>query len=194
MNIKKIYSNAEALVSDDLINSSDAVINARLPHSEPGYVIYTAGYAIIKHKSLDNKWVAISSGSGSGSAGADGKDGVSITSVEQITTSTADGGENVIQVTLSNGTTSNFTVKNGSKGSTGAAGAAGAKGEKGDKGDKGDTGATGSKGDKGDTGAAGAKGADGKTPVKGTDYWTEADKQEIINAVVAAIKEQETAE
>lgn len=64
-------------------------------------------------------------------------------------------------------------------------------GEKGDKGDaftysdftpeqlaalkgaKGDTGATGEKGEKGD------KGADGYTPVKGTDYWTEADKQEI---------------
>lgn len=43
-------------------------------------------------------------------------------------------------------------------------------------------------------GAAGAKGADGKTPVKGTDYWTEADKQEIIDAVVAAIKDAEAAE
>lgn len=40
------------------------------------------------------------------------------------------------------------------------------------------------KGDKGDTGA---KGADGKTPVKGTDYWTAADKQEIINDVIAAL-------
>ena len=34
------------------------------------------------------------------------------------------------------------------------------------------------KGDKGDTGAAGA---DGYTPVKGTDYWTAADKQEIVD-------------
>lgn len=40
------------------------------------------------------------------------------------------------------------------------------------------------KGDKGDTGATGA---DGKTPVKGTDYWTAADKQEIINDVIAAL-------
>lgn len=30
-------------------------------------------------------------------------------------------------------------------------------------------------------------GADGKTPVRGTDYWTEADKQEIINSVIAAL-------
>lgn len=33
----------------------------------------------------------------------------------------------------------------------------------------------------------GLKGADGKTPVKGTDYWTAADKQEIVNDVIAAL-------
>ena len=43
----------------------------------------------------------------------------------------------------------------------------------------------GSKGTKGDKGDTGQKGADGKTPVKGTDYWTEADKVEIINDVVS---------
>lgn len=40
------------------------------------------------------------------------------------------------------------------------------------------------KGDKGDTGAPGA---DGKTPVKGTDYWTSADKAEIVNDTLAAM-------
>ena len=30
-------------------------------------------------------------------------------------------------------------------------------------------------------------GADGKTPIKGTDYYTEADKTEIVNAVIAAL-------
>ena len=30
-------------------------------------------------------------------------------------------------------------------------------------------------------------GASGKTPVKGVDYWTEADKQEIIKEVIAAL-------
>lgn len=49
------------------------------------------------------------------------------------------------------------------------------------KGAKGDTGS------KGDTGATGATGAAGKTPVRGTDYWTEADKQEIINDVAASL-------
>ena len=36
-------------------------------------------------------------------------------------------------------------------------------------------------------GTAGAKGADGHTPVKGTDYWTDADKAEIVNDVLAAL-------
>lgn len=43
------------------------------------------------------------------------------------------------------------------------------------------------KGDKGDTGAAGKNGSDGKTPVRGTDYWTEADKAEIKSYVDEAI-------
>lgn len=40
------------------------------------------------------------------------------------------------------------------------------------------------KGDKGDTGATGAN---GKTPVKGVDYWTAADKAEIVNDTLAAL-------
>ena len=43
------------------------------------------------------------------------------------------------------------------------------------------------KGDKGDTGAPGKDGADGKTPVKGTDYWTESDKAEIVADTLAAL-------
>lgn len=33
----------------------------------------------------------------------------------------------------------------------------------------------------------GLKGTDGHTPVKGTDYWTAADKQEMVNEVLAAL-------
>ena len=33
----------------------------------------------------------------------------------------------------------------------------------------------------------GTAGAPGKTPVRGTDYWTAADKQEIVNSVIAAL-------
>lgn len=60
----------------------------------------------------------------------------------------------------------------------------GEKGEPGQKGDKGDTGATGAAGK---DGSNGKDGADGKTPVKGTDYFTAADKQEMVNAVIAAL-------
>lgn len=60
--------------------------------------------------------------------GAQGAAGVGVTSVAQTTTSQVDGGTNVITVTLSNGETYTFDVKNGSKGSTGAQGSAGAKG------------------------------------------------------------------
>ena len=92
-----------------------------------------------------------------GTPGADGKpgaDGVGIATISQTTTSTADGGTNVITVTLTNGDTAKFNVRNGSKGSTGATGA---------------------------TGAA------GKTPVKGTDYWTSSDIAEIKSYVDDAI-------
>ncbi len=41
-----------------------------------------------------------------------------------------------------------------------------------------------SRGEKGDPGK---QGADGKTPVRGTDYWTESDRQEIVNDVIAAL-------
>lgn len=52
------------------------------------------------------------------------------------------------------------------------------------KGEKGDTGATGETGKTGETGATGEA---GYTPIRGTDYWTEADKTEIINDVLAAL-------
>ena len=39
----------------------------------------------------------------------------------------------------------------------------------------------------GEPGADGRDGADGYTPVRGTDYWTEADKAEIKAYVDAAI-------
>ena len=47
---------------------------------------------------------------------------VGIASVKQTTASSADGGSNVVTVTLTDGTTSNFIVKNGSKGSNGTNG------------------------------------------------------------------------
>ena len=54
--------------------------------------------------------------------GLNGSDGVGILSIEQKTTSTEDGGENVVTVTLTNGQKSTFTVRNGSKGNPGTGG------------------------------------------------------------------------
>lgn len=45
----------------------------------------------------------------------------------------------------------------------------------------------GPRGEKGDSGVPGANGVDGKTPIKGTDYWTEADQQAIIKAAIASL-------
>ena len=78
----------------------------------------------------------------------------------------------------------------GDKGDKGDKGETGAQGEKGDKGDKGDTGEQGPQGIQGEPGkdgAAGATGADGKTPEKGVDYFTAADKAELVDEVLAAL-------
>ena len=75
--------------------------------------------------------------------GVDYFDGTSVT-VTEVTESTEDGGENVVEFSDGN----SLSVKNGSKG---------------DKGDKGDT------------------------PVKGTDYFTDADKAELVTSVLNAL-------
>lgn len=67
---------------------------------------------------------------------------------------------------------------------------------RGEKGDKGEPGADGAKGDPGETGPQGPTGPQGETgpqgpagaaPVKGTDYFTEADKQEMAAAAAAQV-------
>ena len=92
-----------------------------------------------------------------GIKGANGKDGIGITSITQIS-STEDGGENEITVTLSDGSTQSLSTLNGSKGSQGIQGIQGVKGDKGDKGDQGIQGVKGDKGDKGDKGVQGNQG------------------------------------
>ena len=63
----------------------------------------------------------------------------------------------------------------------------GPRGPEGPQGEQGIPGEKGDKGDKGDTGAAGKDGANGKTPVRGTDYWTDTDKTDMLNDVLAAL-------
>ena len=71
----------------------------------------------------------------------------------------------------------------GPQGIQGQTGATGPQGQKGDKGDQGIQGAQGPKGDTGETGPAGPK---GDTTVKGVDYWTTADKQQMIEGVLTS--------
>ena len=129
-----------------------------------------------------------------GKDGADGKDGAP---GADGTSATHSWNGTVLTITSASGTSS--ADLKGDKGDTGSPGQTGAQGEKGEKGDKGDTGAAFTysdftaeqlaalRGEKGDKGDKGDTGANGYTPVKGTDYWTAADKQEIVDDVLAAL-------
>lgn len=75
----------------------------------------------------------------------------------------------------------------GKDGKDGAPGPKGDTGPVGPAGPAGKDGAPGQQGPQGEPGAPGAPGQDGHTPVKGTDYWTETDKAEIVADVIAAI-------
>ena len=69
---------------------------------------------ILRLKNAEGKWVEVPA-----LIGAKGDTGVGIESIEQTTTSTEDGGDNIITITLTNGQTVTLTVQNGSKGRTG---------------------------------------------------------------------------
>ena len=55
------------------------------------------------------------------------------------------------------------------------------------QGEQGPQGLQGIQGPKGDTGEQGPAGANGYTPVRGTDYWTAADQEQIVSDVLAAL-------
>lgn len=102
-----------------------------------------------------------------GEQGPKGNNGVGIASVVQTTTSSTDGGSNVMTVTLSNGTKSTFIVKNGLKGSQGEQGQKGDKGEQGIQGVQGIQGAQGPQGPIGLTGPRGEIGPKGEKGERG---------------------------
>ena len=77
----------------------------------------------------------------------------------------------------------------GPKGNTGDRGPAGPQGAKGDTGSAGPQGLQGIQGPKGDTGPRGPQGpagANGQTPVRGVDYWTQADQNAIQEWIASA--------
>lgn len=96
-----------------------------------------------------------------GPKGEDGKDGVSITHSWDGT---------ILTLNSASGTT-----KTDLKGPQGNPGQDGKQGEQGPMGPQGPQGET------------GPKGEDGKTPVKGTDYFTDTDKSEMVNSVISAL-------
>ena len=133
-----------------------------------------------------------------GSDGQPGKDGISPTATVE---SNSDGA--VITITDATGTTTS-QIYNGSNGLPGADGLDGQDGfsptievtdtETGvlltiidSTGTKTATVNNGVAGPQGPAGKDGVNGQDGYTPVRGTDYWTENDKTEIVNSVLAAL-------
>jgi len=114
-----------------------------------------------------------------GKDGADGKPGAA--GADGVTPHIGDNGNWYIGSTDTGKPSRGATGANGSDGANGKDGAQGEKGDTGPAGPQGPAGAPGPQGPKGETGT------DGKTPVKGTDYWTAADKQEIVNSVIAAL-------
>lgn len=111
-----------------------------------------------------------------GLPGLNGDDGESVTIVS-ITESTESGGTNTVEFSDGN----KLEIKNGQKGDKGDQGDIGPQGEKGETGVKGDTGATGA------TGATGPAGAAGYTPIKGVDYYTDAEKAEFSEYIATEL-------
>ena len=75
----------------------------------------------------------------------------------------------------------------GEQGPQGVQGIQGIQGETGPKGDTGPEGPQGPQGEKGDKGDTGGTGPAGYTPQKGTDYWTAADRSQMVSDVLAAL-------
>lgn len=79
----------------------------------------------------------------------------------------------------------------GPQGDPGPQGPRGETGQTGPQGPIGETGQRGPQGEIGQTGQTGPAGQDGHTPVKGVDYWTASDKQEIYAEAEQALRDQE---
>ena len=159
--IRGFFATAEALAAGvDAPEAGDAYgVGAAAP-----YDIYIYDGAV-------GAWV--NNGPLQGAKGADGVDGI----------------DGVTPVIGANGNwylgeTDTGKPARGEKGDKGEPGADGAKGDPGETGPQGPTGPQGEKGPQGETGPQGPAGA---APVKGTDYFTEADKQELAAAAAAQV-------
>ena len=118
-----------------------------------------------------------------GAAGAPGATGTTFTpsvSADGTLSWTNDGGK-------TNPASVNIKGPQGEQGPQGEPGVKGEKGAAGATGPEGPQGPKGEQGAKGEPGATGQQGPAGKTPVKGTDYFTDADKSEIAQAAAEMV-------
>ena len=176
-----------------------------------------SAYEIAKENGFvgtEQEWLASLKGK-DGVDGKDGKNGIDGKDGRNGIDASHKWNGTTLTITSANGTSSaNLKGEQGEKGDKGDRGEQGIQGQqglqgaKGDKGDKGQNGtpcthqwngttlivssASGTssanlKGEKGEQGAKGSDGADGHTPVKGVDYFTPADKTEMVNAVISAL-------
>ena len=122
----------------------------------------------------------------------DGVDGVGIAGIEK--TATIDNVDEYT-ITMTDGSSYTFTVTNGTQGETGVPGVDGGYYTPSVT-EAGDLSWTASKSDmpavepvnmRGAQGDSGAAGPAGYTPVKGVDYYTDADKDELVQAVMSAL-------
>ena len=84
-------------------------------------------------------------------------------------------------------------IMDGLQGPQGETGPQGPQGETGPQGPRGETGLQGPRGETGPQGPQGDTGEAGYTPVKGVDYFTDAEKGEMIQAVLDALPAAEGA-
>ena len=105
------------------IQDESGITTATVTHGEDGNgiksAVLNADYTLTLSFDDGTSYTTSSIRGATGATGGKGVDGVGIASIKQTTTSTADDGNNVFTVTLTNGATANFTVQNGSKGSAG---------------------------------------------------------------------------
>lgn len=121
-----------------------------------------------------------------------GAQGIGVASIVQTTTSSEDDGINIITATLTNGQTTTFNIKNGSKGSTGETGPQGEQGPQGLQGVQGDIGPQGPKGDTGPKGEQGVQGETGPQGERGLTGETGPQGQSGVSPVVSVSKTGKT--
>lgn len=147
------------MASDDGIRTTERCTFQVIEKPKPDDYVYTET-EILSYQTLEKRVTDLEN---SGGGGGSGKPGFSpIATVTQ----TEDGA--VISITDLNGTTT-ATVMNGKDGTNGSNGKDGLPGEP------------------GKDGVNGKDGEPGYTPQKGVDYYTEADKADMVQAVLAAL-------